>query len=803
MPNTGELASVIDQYYALPAEAPLDRRLALLSSAATLVDRAASPQKWAALRGLFADLCQDDDPVGAIGAYCDALTIWRPEADDAPWLHCCLQLQLLVANRCPPGSVDGEVALRHIERVVDAAPALEELFGTLLEYEVFGDPVDNWRKRVKYLERAAQRLSPLPEQLTAWARVNNELALAYAAEPGADFGRAIERRLALHRVVCAALAEGDAPYAQTCLHLGEACLNRTDGSVAENGANARLYLDRAMAAAEKTGDVKRQAMSLILTARCLAYKDIARRPDNLHEALAALDRARSLLGATAAGQLVASLEKSAALAHLDLLHFGEPHHLEPLLAHCDAALAGFVNDTDIDERRIVSQIKAEALFDSGDFERAKACLVDAVAEAEELLGRATSTAGRLERIWSLRDSTARLAFCWFETGDVGAAITALERGKALLWAPSGHQPAAAALVDLVPEGGALLLPIFAAPEGVVIVVTRHGTDVTLTPVPLPHFGLPRVLALQRGEDATRLGGWLEAYCYRNSQPGKFQSKIEEVGRVLDQALWTPIRGALDALGIATGAELVWLPHSASSSLPVQAAWRTDGIERRWIVDDYAIRYAPALKMLGGGSGAMPTAGGRLIVANSTGDLPFSDLEVEWIRQASAESLVLAGEAATLPAVMAALLSSAHVHFATHADFNTDDPFESGIRLTGGERLTLRALLPHLGTQGPRVVVLSACETAVARVTSTADEFLGLPAAFLASGARQVLATQWPVDDLSTALLIGEFYRSYGQPGVSPAESLRRAQCWLRGLTNARLADLLRSLRDTPGTVRGL
>jgi hypothetical protein len=65
MPNTGELASGIDEYSALPADAPLGRRLALLSHAATLVDREASPRKWAALRGLFADVCQDEDPVGA------------------------------------------------------------------------------------------------------------------------------------------------------------------------------------------------------------------------------------------------------------------------------------------------------------------------------------------------------------------------------------------------------------------------------------------------------------------------------------------------------------------------------------------------------------------------------------------------------------------------------------------------------------------------------------------------------------------------------------------------------------------
>jgi CHAT domain-containing protein len=106
--------------------------------------------------------------------------------------------------------------------------------------------------------------------------------------------------------------------------------------------------------------------------------------------------------------------------------------------------------------------------------------------------------------------------------------------------------------------------------------------------------------------------------------------------------------------------------------------------------------------------------------------------------------------------------------------------------------------PHLEEQLPEFIVLSACETAVARVTSVADEFLGFPAALLAHGVRTVLAAQWLVDDAAGAFLIGKFYREYAGGGISAAEALRRSQNWLREVSQTELSSLLRDLRDRGG-----
>jgi len=58
-----------------------------------------------------------------------------------------------------------------------------------------------------------------------------------------------------------------------------------------------------------------------------------------------------------------------------------------------------------------------------------------------------------------------------------------------------------------------------------------------------------------------------------------------------------------------------------------------------------------------------------------------------------------------------------------------------------------------------------------------DEFIGLPGAFIEAGAPTVISSLWPVDDVSTKLLIAQFYR-FHFAGSDVADSLRDAQRWL-------------------------
>ena len=69
--------------------------------------------------------------------------------------------------------------------------------------------------------------------------------------------------------------------------------------------------------------------------------------------------------------------------------------------------------------------------------------------------------------------------------------------------------------------------------------------------------------------------------------------------------------------------------------------------------------------------------------------------------------------------------------------------------------------------------LSACRTAGAR-TFAGEGLVGLTWAFLSSGAGNVVAGLWNVEDASTAELMADLYRGLAE-GQGPAEALRQAK----------------------------
>jgi CHAT domain-containing protein len=84
----------------------------------------------------------------------------------------------------------------------------------------------------------------------------------------------------------------------------------------------------------------------------------------------------------------------------------------------------------------------------------------------------------------------------------------------------------------------------------------------------------------------------------------------------------------------------------------------------------------------------------------------------------------------------------------------------------------------LGLSG-QLVVLSACQTALAAGANDdvppGDDWIGLVQAFLQGGASRVLASLWPIEDRTTAMLMEQFHRrlAAGHPaGAALAEAQR-------------------------------
>ena len=116
-----------------------------------------------------------------------------------------------------------------------------------------------------------------------------------------------------------------------------------------------------------------------------------------------------------------------------------------------------------------------------------------------------------------------------------------------------------------------------------------------------------------------------------------------------------------------------------------------------------------------------------------------------------------------------------VHIASHFVFRPGTEIDSYLVLGKGKRLTVADLqdgdFPFTQVD---LLTLSACETAVGGRDAHGREIEGLGSVAQQQGAKAVLATLWPVADLSTATFMEGFYRRREQ-GLTKAEALRQTQ----------------------------
>jgi CHAT domain-containing protein/tetratricopeptide (TPR) repeat protein len=191
--------------------------------------------------------------------------------------------------------------------------------------------------------------------------------------------------------------------------------------------------------------------------------------------------------------------------------------------------------------------------------------------------------------------------------------------------------------------------------------------------------------------------------------------------------------------------------------------------------------------------------------DSDKSLAFAQIECEAITNLFNKSDVkrISGAMATKQAVDTALRNSSGIfHFTGHGYHDIRFPLNSALLLSGekkNNRLTLKEIL-QISLEGYYLVCLSACETGMTSSTNIVDEFVGLGSGFLAQGATCVVSTLWNVPSITSALLMIKFYRFlrkriYGQHGDSEAESLVKAQEWLRSLTYRKLIRLYKAVES--------
>jgi tetratricopeptide (TPR) repeat protein len=189
----------------------------------------------------------------------------------------------------------------------------------------------------------------------------------------------------------------------------------------------------------------------------------------------------------------------------------------------------------------------------------------------------------------------------------------------------------------------------------------------------------------------------------------------------------------------------------------------------------------------------------LIVVDPTKSLTYAVLEGWAATLAASERLeveVLEGRQATQDEVTRRADHVGHLHLISHGLFDDASPYRSGMYTdatrTPASVWTVAEVFSEVAAPAGRLAVLSGCETGLLR-TNVVSEEISLPAAFLAAGFASVIASRWAVDDLSTALLISEFYRRWLAGGVTVAAALRGTARWLRRLSADSTSEYMKRL----------
>lgn len=213
---------------------------------------------------------------------------------------------------------------------------------------------------------------------------------------------------------------------------------------------------------------------------------------------------------------------------------------------------------------------------------------------------------------------------------------------------------------------------------------------------------------------------------------------------LGKLLWEPLQlpGNADSVLI--------FPDGVLSNLPWSAV-RTKG---KPLIDQVAIILAPSVRHFAAAQSRAKQHTGRIFFAAASDDIPQVKKEIQEIT-ANKDRLWITFDPSKRADWLQAERSDAW-HFAGHANFRSDNPFYSYLRLADGP---LFAADLRLKQTAVNLVTLAACRTGE-QTTASGEEPSGFVRSLLEMGARTVVAGHWAVSDTSTALWMKTFYQNY-------------------------------------------
>jgi len=391
-------------------------------------------------------------------------------------------------------------------------------------------------------------------------------------------------------------------------------------------------------------------------------------------------------------------------------------------------------------------------------------------EERQLLGRIDTLTARLDepiRTRSPMDSEGlrrerEQVYAALERvrAEYATAVTrADERHRGSLALVGGTHPGNAAIrAALGPEEA--LLEYYLFPDRLLLFVVTK-TKVTQFAEPLERTALAARIRLAR-----ELTG-------KPGQSGSANAVLE--------ALHANLLGECRRSGALAGIQtLIVVPHGELEYLPFAAL--KDPNTGRYLVEDFTLLHLPSAAALPAlqdrrDAGDRPTEG-EVAVAPFPRDLPATVAETDAFHRAFPAAQTVTGRRADETKIRLVLSQAKLVHLATHGVLNARNPLFSRIELAPGRsgnsendgRLEVHEIIRM--RMSASLVFLSGCETGLGALGATSfnsgEDYATLTRALLASGASNVVATLWRVEDRGAAEFAVRFYRNLA--AAPPAES---------------------------------
>lgn len=607
----------------------------------------------------------------------------------------------------------------------------------------------------------------------AGMRADLQVALLHAlgtAEMAAGDPDAARRRLTEALELA---QEGGLRLAAADLHHALGNLHLEEGELVE----AAAALERAAVAAEELADPLRRAAVASLLARVAAENDDPAAA--LEQALAAIalreevrsrivdPSLRATFLARWRGDFDLAIEMLMRLSRIQ----GASAHLEHAFRLSEAAHA-----------RTLSELLAEARIDVR-----RGMSPELLAAEREAQRELSLVQSELTDVLAKGDPSERLPELVEERRQAQLQVEAVQRDirrRNPSYADIHHPqpPSVEEVQALLPGDTALLEYALGETSSVLFVVTRER----FAALPLAAAGeigprVARVRELIGGSPLTRqvLAGELAELTRLLLAPAaEHLATVERLLVVPDRDLFYLPFETLGDPGAASPEPGGVLRRWTVTYLPSAAvlAHFVDGAPPHWEREVLLFADPPALvrtvaALRGGGADLVPQGG--------LGPLPGARHEAKSIAQLfpAGRTDLFVGEAARegLLKTPGAVAPARRLHIASHGRISETHPASSFLLLAAdAEQDGLLQIHEVFNLDlSSELVVLSGCDTALGRRVE-GEGLVGLARAFLYAGARDLVVSLWPVDDVATPDLMVGFY-SHLAGGRSPAVALRRAK----------------------------